>query len=143
MFKSLVSVLFVFSALTVVCVASLSAQEKPSLAGLQVVSAGGEQTGHSGLEYVGGAERWMPRRIVGAADRSSKDDAGSPRTAKKRDGRKAMWITLAASAAAIALAVRFAPEAQIPATPSRSFTCTSFYRPGTLQTVSGYTCWSR
>ena len=75
---------------------------------------------------------------------SASDQAAPQPAAKKQGGRKAMWILLGASAAIITATVMFAPgEAPIPATPSSNWRCTSFYRPGTLMTTSGYTCVSR
>ena len=75
---------------------------------------------------------------------ASSDQAGPQPAAKKKEGRKAMWILLGASAALVTATVMLAPgEAPIPATPSSNWRCTSFYRPGTLMTTSGYTCVSR
>jgi len=91
-------------------------------------------TGRSGLSMPG-LDTWHL---------SASDQAAPQPAAKKKEGRKAMWILLGASAAIITATVMFAPgEAPIPATPSSNWRCTSFYRPGTLMTTSGYTCVSR
>jgi len=127
MCKRHASALLLVGALTVVRVASLSAHEETS----GVVS----QNGPAGSMFrLPNPEAW----------RLSTDDAGAQSTKKEKVGRKAMWITIAASVAAVSVAVAMAPrEAPIPPPGRTSGGCASFVRWGTLQTVSGYTCRAR
>jgi hypothetical protein len=131
MSKRFVTVLFLGVVMTALSAARSSAEEKPPSVSLRL----------DGIELAAKND-WSLRR---AADRAphlaSADEAGAQKAAKKKDGRKAMWITIAASAVGVALAMKFAPEAEIPTTPSYgAYKCTMFYRPGGLVTTSGYTC---
>jgi len=141
MFKNSAGVLLVLGALVIVAVPSVCAQDRVSVAESPGASAVGVRSLLAWRDT--GAVR-SPLRLTnpGPWHLSSKGDAGAQPAANKKEGGKAMWITIAASAAVVSLAVMLAPgEAPIPMNPSRrSGNCTSFYRPGGLQTISGYTC---
>ena len=139
MSKSFASFVVLLS-MTTLSVATPLAQEMSPVRAPQAPSDSIAASRLAGLEIAQPSERSIRLTDSGRHSASAKED-GARRTAKKRDGRKAMWITIAASVAGVALAMRFAPEAPIPTTPSSGlYKCTSFYRPGTLMTTSGYTC---
>ena len=145
MLKMLGRALSVVAVFAAPSMAPLSAQEKSAPVVSPAAFPGGSRFLLEQLQTIAEGTRITASRPgPSVPSLSSSAQTPQPAEAKKKGGRKIVWITLAASVAAVSVAAALAPEAPIPTTPSRtSGGCTNFYRPGTLMTTSGYTCTSR
>ena len=135
MFKRVTCVVLILAAMQTNRLVGLSAEERMPSAYTNPSSVAGRSLLGS-IDAAAATGRSLQARN-GHGDDSKRES--------RRGSRKLMWITIAASVAAVAVAASLAPEASIPTTPTRRSGggCTLFYRPGTLMTTSGYTCRSR
>ena len=141
MLKHLTGVLFAIGLLSAVDAPPLSAQVNEAI---QTPAVNGGRTDYVAATGYAAESSRLRLPSLDTWHLASSEQAGPQPVAKKKEGRKAMWILLGVSAAIVTATVMLAPgEAPIPTTPSSNFRCVSFYRPGTLMTTSGYTCTSR